>query len=144
MSTFADASAVVKLYADETGHACVRAVDTMVVSQLTRVEVASALSRKHRLGELQRPALHALLADFEADYFGTDEEPPRFVVVALTAEVVEEAARVVRVHGLRASDAVQLASALAVRRVDARCDTFLAFDQDLVGAASAEGFTCLP
>src|SRR5690606_27691781 len=52
MSVFADSSAVVKLYADESGSTDIRSLEAMYVSQLCRVEVPSALWRKSRLGEL--------------------------------------------------------------------------------------------
>jgi hypothetical protein len=53
---------------------------------------------------------------FEADYFGTDEEPVMFPVLAATAGILGDAAQLVATHGLRAYDAVQLASARATRR----------------------------
>ena len=49
---FADSSALVKLYADEPGHEQVRQPMHLVVAQLARVEVPSAIWRKQRLGEL--------------------------------------------------------------------------------------------
>ena len=45
MTVFADSSALVKLYADEPGHEPVRALSRLVVSQLARVEVPSAIWR---------------------------------------------------------------------------------------------------
>ncbi len=143
LAVFADASAVVKLYADERGADRVRAISRLVISQLSRVEVPSALWKKHRMGDLSAGAVATLLAEFEADLFGTEEEPPRLIAVASTAEILDEAARLVGVYGLRAYDAVQLASAAAARRV---CDAplnFLAFDDALCTAALAEGITPL-
>ena len=53
MTVFADASAVVKLFVIEASSPEVRgAAGPYVVSALTEVEVASALWRKHREGEL--------------------------------------------------------------------------------------------
>ena len=50
MSVFADSSALVKLYADEVGHEAIRAIRTrLIVSQLARVEVPSAIWRKQRI-----------------------------------------------------------------------------------------------
>jgi predicted nucleic acid-binding protein len=51
-----------------------------------------------------------------------------------------EAAR----HALRAYDAVQLASALAVRELDPRCSHFACFDTELRRAASRAGLVLLP
>ena len=52
MTVFADTSAVVKRYAEESGSEQVRGQGTVVVSALARVEVVAALWRKHRMGEL--------------------------------------------------------------------------------------------
>ena len=144
MSTFADSSALVKLYADETGHEQVRGLASMAVAQLARVEVPAALWQKQRMGELSAGDARLLTADFEADYFGTDSEPPRFAAVAVTGSVLDEAARLCASHGLRAYDAVQLATALAVRRVDESCTEFAAFDRSLRTAAATEGFELVP
>ncbi|MGH3448068.1 MAG: type II toxin-antitoxin system VapC family toxin [Nocardioidaceae bacterium] len=143
MSTFADSSALVKLYADEAGHDDVRALTTVVVSQLARVEVPSALWRKHRLGELTPADTSVLVADFESDYFGTPSSPAQFVAVAVTNGVLDQAARLCAVHGLRAHDAVQLASAIAAAAADPECRTFAAYDSHLCAAASTEGLTVL-
>ena len=105
MTVFADSSALVKLYADEPGHERVRELSTLVVSQLARVEVPSAIWRKQRLGELDAGAARLLTSAFEADWSGTEEERPRFSVVTPTVAVLEGAARLCAVHGLRAYDA---------------------------------------
>jgi len=144
LSTFADSSALVKLYADEGGYQQVRGMAGIAVAQLARVEVPAALWRKQRMGELSADDARLLTADFEADYFGTDSEPPRFAAVAATGRLLDEAARLCASHGLRAYDAVQLSSALAVRRVDRSCRTFAAFDRSLRTAAATEGYQLLP
>ena len=144
MSTFADSSALVKLYADEAGHEQLRGLGSMAVAHLARVEVPAALWRKQRMGELSAGDARLLTADFEADYFGTDSEPPRFAAVAVTGSLLDEAARLCASHGLRAYDAVQLSAALAVRRADESCTEFAAFDRSLRTAAAAEGFRLMP
>lgn len=144
MSTFADSSALVKLYADEDGHERIRELMSVAVAQLARVEVPAALWRKQRMGELSAEDASVLTADFEADYFGTDSEPPRLAAVAATGRVLDEAARLCASRGLRAYDAVQLSSALAARRADESCSAFAAFDRALRTAAAAEGFGLVP
>jgi predicted nucleic acid-binding protein len=138
---FADSSALVKLYADEPGSADVRKLAHFVVSRLDRVEVPAALWRKHRMGELAATDAVVLVADFEADYFGDVDDPPHFSVVAVTAAVVDAAAHLVAVHGLRAYDAMQLASALSAAAVVPEGVDFLAYDGALTAAAAAEGLT---
>lgn len=144
MSVFADSSALVKLYADEADHELVRAISLFVVSQIARVEVPAALWRKQRLGELSPEAAHELTEEFEADLFGTKAEGPRLIQTLLTPEVLDGGARLCAVHGLRAYDAVQLGSALAVRRADPACDTMAGYDATLRRAAAAEGLALLP
>ncbi len=58
--------------------------------------------------------------------------------------VLEGAARLCAVHGLRAYDAVQLACASVARDAVPECQTFPAFDRHLRGAAAAEGFSLVP
>jgi uncharacterized protein len=144
VTVFADSSALVKLYADEPGHERIRELSTLVVSQLARVEVPSAIWRKQRLGELDTGAARLLTSDFEADWSGTEEEPPRFSVVTATVVVLEGAARLCAVHGLRAYDAVQLACASVARDAVPECRTIAAFDRRLRAAAAAEGFSLVP
>lgn len=144
MTAFADSSALVTLYADEPGHQQIRKLSSPVVSQLARVEVPSAIWRKHRLGELDAGLARVLADAFEADWFGGDEHPPRFVPVATTGSVLDEAAQLCAVHGLRAYDAIQLASALAARVHLPELRTLAAFDHHLRAAAAAEGFDLLP
>lgn len=133
-----------KLYADEDGYQQVRGMASIAIAQLARVEVPAALWRKQRMGELSANDARLLTADFEADYYGTGSEPPRFAAVLATGSVLDEAARLCASHGLRAYDAVQLSSALAVRRIDESCTTFAAFDHSLRTAAATEGFGLLP
>ncbi|MGH3264558.1 MAG: type II toxin-antitoxin system VapC family toxin [Trebonia sp.] len=142
MTVFADSSALVKLYADEAGYEPVRTIPHFVVSQLARVEVPAALWRKQRLGEIGPEDARVLTRDFEADYFGDDGEAPRFAVVAVRQDVLDDAARLCAVHGLRAYDGAQLASALAARATG-ECETFAAFDSQLRRAAGSEAFTLL-
>lgn len=144
MSVFADSSALVKLYADEARHEEVRSLAPLVISQVARVEVPAAVWRKHRRNELTAQDGAVLVAAFEADYSGTEEEPPRFAVVAMTTAVLEDAARLTGIHGLRAYDAIQLATARAARNADEDCTELAAFDDALRDAAAAEGFAPLP
>jgi predicted nucleic acid-binding protein len=138
---FADSSALVKLYADEQESDDVRKLSPLVVSQMARVEVPAALWRKHRIGEIAATDVAVLVADFEADYFGDIDAPPRFSVIAVTATLVDAAAHLVGVHRLRAYDAIQLASALAVADAVPDGVDFLAYDYALRAAAAAEGLT---
>lgn len=142
MSTFADSSALVKLYADEAGAEQVRALDNVVVSRLARVEVPAALWRKERTGAVGPGAVTVLLGAFRADWVG--DPTPRFTVVADTDAVLVDAAELAGAAGLRAYDAVQLACALAGRRADPDLRVFACFDMDLRRAAAARGWQVVP
>ncbi|MEJ2868110.1 type II toxin-antitoxin system VapC family toxin [Actinomycetospora sp. OC33-EN08] len=141
MSTFADTSAVVKLYLDEPGHEPVRALDRIVISRLARVEVVAAIWGVQRRGGLRPGSATALVAEFEADLAGPGS---RFAVVEPTPAVLDDAAALSGIRGLRAYDAVQLASARAAATADDRIRTFAAFDPQLRGAAAEEGFVVVP
>ncbi|WP_028935507.1 type II toxin-antitoxin system VapC family toxin [Pseudonocardia spinosispora] len=143
MRSFADSSALVKLYADEPGHEMVRDLAQIIVAQVARVEVPAALWRKRRTGELFSEQAALLVAEFEADWFGVEESPRRFEVVRMTALIVEDAARLTGIHNLRAYDAVQLATARAVRTADPDMVQVVVFDKTLRDAAAVEGFTTL-
>jgi hypothetical protein len=121
----------------------VRALKGLAVSALARVEVPAAFWRKHRSGDLDAADAALITQSFEADFWGGDDRP-RFAVSLVTAEILDAAAAVVATHGLRAYDAVQLASATFVRNLDPDCDTFVTFDKELRRAASATGFSVLP
>lgn len=144
MSVFADSSALVKLYADEAGHEVVRAASVLIASQLARVEVPAALWGKVGMGQLDAEDAAVLVAEFDADYAGTEGQEARFASVTVTSEILDDAAHATAVHGLRAYDAVQLASGRAAAAADPDCRTFAAFDAQLRAAAAAEGFQLLP
>jgi uncharacterized protein len=144
VSVFLDSSALVKLYADEPGHERIGEIGVMVVSQLARVEVPAALWRKQRMGEISADQARVLCQDFEADYFGVGRDEPRLASVVPTVQVLDRAAHLCAVHGLRAYDAVQLGTALAVHDLEPSCATFAAFDDRLRQAAAVEGFSLLP
>jgi len=114
------------------------------VSALARVEVVAAFWRKARGGEVGPGDAVTLARVFEFDLWGGSVRPPRFATVPATTRVLDEAARLVPAHGLRAYDAVQLASAVTARAVDPEVRDFACFDAILRHAASATGFTVIP
>jgi len=144
VTTFADSSALVKLYVDEPGHEHVRELNPLLASELARVEVPAALWRKQRMGVITPVQASVLVVAFEADYHGTVDQPSRFVAVAVTPGVLDSAARLCAVHGLRAYDAIQLATAKAAAAVMPDCRAFAAYDAALRTAAATEGFALVP
>ncbi len=144
MTVFADSSALVKLYADEDGHEAIGELDNLVVAQIARVEVPAAIWGKARAGQLGAVSAAVLVAEFEADYFGTSQELPRFASIELGPGLLDDAAALSATRGLRAYDAVQLAAARVAAAADSNCGTFAAFDRGLRTAAAAEGFVLIP
>ena len=107
------------------------------VSRLSEVEVSSALARRTREGDLKSGDHVAALAAFRADL-------RRFDVVELVPEVVARVHDLLARHVLGAGDALQLASALALRPGEEASAEFVCWDDQLRAAASAEGFVVLP
>lgn len=136
MIVFFDASALVKRYVEEEGSSRVRRLfrETVAVSRLSAVEIASALARRTREGDLSARDRDRLLAALARDLEGLH-------VVELTAAVAEAATAHLARHPLRAGDAVQLASATLVRDRLRRPVQLLSFDDRLTRAGEAEGLT---
>lgn len=141
---FADSSALVTVYADEPQRTSLDGGEAVAIAEIARVEVPAALWRKQRMGELSVREARVLTDAFEADFFGTDDTAPRWVPVGTAPSVLDDAAGLVARHAIRAYDGVQLASALAIRRVDPECRSFAAFDRELRRAAAIEGFSLVP
>ena len=137
-----DASALVADYLDEPGGDAIRGIETMYASILSRCELASAFQRGARDGRLDRTSAAELdrraAAEFSAD------ATARVVPIDITRKLLEFACVVLSRHRLRASDAIQLASAIAVRTGDRACTVFACHDVALRRAAVAEGFMLLP
>jgi predicted nucleic acid-binding protein len=131
---FLDASALVKCYVEESGsRAVVAAVRdrAVAIARLSLVEVASALCRRCRAGDLA-------VADRDRLLSALTDDSAAFHVVELTAEVAAEASKLLRRHPLRSSDAIQLASLLVLGRALDEMPVLLSFDDALSAAGEAE------
>jgi uncharacterized protein len=113
------------------------------VSSLARIEVPAAFWRKYRKGEISAADAAVLTSAFERDWFEGSDAPP-FAVVAPTPDVLDRAAQAAALHGLRAYDAIQLATAAVARAADPDIATFACFDLRLAHAARIEGFATIP
>lgn len=116
----------------------------LIVSNIARVEVPSALWRKHRQREITKGDLVTLLAAFESDWRDAGHESGSFQIMEVSDGILYLAAAALSRHPLRAYDALHLASAMAARDVDDGVEGFACFDHDLREAALAEGFELLP
>jgi hypothetical protein len=130
---FLDASALAKRYLVEPGTDRVRRLfrrnADIVVSRLSDVEVASAITRRMRAGDLTAQVAERHLEALAEDLETCD-------VVEVRRPIVTSARTLVRGHGLRAYDAMQLAAALRVKGNAAL--TFLCAGGELADAAEAE------
>jgi predicted nucleic acid-binding protein len=132
-----DASALIKRYVDEPEGAEVERLLADAIpatSRLSEVEIASALIRRSREGDLSEVDRDRALAALAADLAAMN-------VVELAPEVSALAIRLLGRHTLRASDAVQLASSAYLQRKVGRKVELVAYDRRLAEAAAKEGLT---
>jgi predicted nucleic acid-binding protein len=135
---FWDASAIVPLLMTEVAtkplQRLVAADATMLVWWATEVECASAIARLERDGALESPVVNEAFDRLKRLADGWHEVDP--------SDAIREAAvRFLRVHPLRAADALQLAAAfLAAERRPSSLE-IVTLDDRLAAAARKEGFT---
>lgn len=142
MTVFEDASAIVARYASEPGRQQRPRAPVVVVSGVSQVEVSSAMWRKQRIGELSPDQARVLVDAFLSALRSRSSSPDTvtYLPVSVSADVLDTAVVVCGVHGLRAYDAVQLASAIQARAADPTITEFVTYDASLHRAAAAEGF----
>ncbi|MEM1182532.1 MAG: type II toxin-antitoxin system VapC family toxin [Acidobacteriota bacterium] len=135
MIAFFDASALVKRYIEEPGSDVVEGLlkaEFPAAARLTEVEVSSAIERRCREGSFgaseRDRAIGALRRDIKS-----------FLMVELTAAVVERSLGLLARYPLRTGDALQLASCVELRERLEYPVTFVAFDRRLNEAAGREG-----
>jgi predicted nucleic acid-binding protein len=137
---FFDSSALVKRYAQETGTAWAQTVTVrnyVFLARITQVEVIAAIERRKRTGTLAAADATAAIASFRT-HLSTE-----YAMVDISKPLLNQAADLAEMHGLRAYDAVQLAAALQVegeRRAFKMSGLILvSADLALNAAAAAEG-----
>ena len=138
MIAFLDSSAVLKLYLrDEPGREAVRQAATgevrTAMSRLTHVEVRSGLAAARRSGRLAAGAHELAVTAFEAS-------TPEYYLIEFDEDLALRAGDLAEGYGLRAGDAIQLASALTLREGT----LFVAWDARLRAAAAASGLAVFP
>ena len=137
MIRYFDASALVKRYVRESGAVSIRRLlnaGPAAASRLSEVEVASALVRRAREGAFSVAERDRALASLADDFAA-------LIIVEFTPEITANARGLLLRHHLRASDAVQLASCLALQRSMSQPLSLVVFDDRLVEAAHHEGLT---
>jgi predicted nucleic acid-binding protein len=137
---FWDASAIVPLLMTESTSSDVQALvakdPTMLVWWASEVECASAIARLERDGAIDESAAAQAFDRLRQCASGWHEVDP--------SDTIREAAvRFLRVHPLRAADALQLAAAfIAAERRPSSLEV-VTLDERLAGAARKEGFVLI-
>lgn len=138
---FWDSSALIPLFLEETTTTQLRGIlasdPSLCIWWGSRVECVSAISRLERLRELEPGQAIEVLAHGRALFDSALEVPPSQVLRDL-------ACRLLRVHPLRAADALQLAAALVLCEQQPEGLEFVSLDERLREAAGREGFPILP
>ena len=136
MILFADTSALVKLYVEETGSAemsaAVAAATAVAVARIAWVETMAAFARRAREQAAASAALALARQRFIDDWSG-------LLVVEITQPVVQRAGDYAEAFALRAYDSVQLAALQALRLQADEEVRFACFDSRLVRAAAVLG-----
>lgn len=134
---FWDTSAIVPLLgedpASEAGRLEFGRDPQIVVSWATEVECVSALTRRERDGALDAVSLRLALDRL-------DRLSSEWIEVEPGQRIREVARRLLRLHPLRAADALQLAAALAASEDRPATLPLVTLDDRLVVAAEREGF----
>lgn len=134
MILFADTSALVKLYLGEVGSRRMMELASgsiIVVSPLAYAEAHATFARLRREGILTIQTLELVIESFERDWATMVRTPFSPEMLLFVPELCAQ-------HPLRGADAVQLASALLLRREGADL-TFATSDRRLLEAARGEG-----
>ena len=138
---FWDSSALAPLIVEEPSSKPMRDLADdgrrIVVWWAASVECASAVARRERTGDLEPDGASeafATLASLGGDW---SEVPPM-------DRLRDDARRIVRVHDLRAADALQLAAARTATEQRPAMLEFVTLDERLALAARREGFPVLP
>ena len=134
---FWDTSALVPALLGEPRSSAVRDLldedPAITVWWATEVECVSALARLEREGDLDGPSMVSAVERLGAVGGAWREVQP-------IARVRQTATRLLRVHPLRAADALQLAAAIAAAEDDPRSLPLITLDDRLAIAAEREGF----
>lgn len=139
--TFWDSSALLALLAEESSRSDLQPIlddnPGMTIWWSTTVELVSGVCRRQRDGALSDREASLLFAKIEQLALEADQVEP-------TDQVRTAATRVLRVHTLRAADALQLAAALVLTDHNPAGVGFVCLDKRLAEAATREGFRVLP
>ncbi len=142
-SFYFDTSALVKLYVEEEGSDKVLSIaedrerSRLVVLDIARIELRSAVRQRQRDGDIDEADAAALLKQFDQDGVAA------YVIQPLNANVMQEAARLLDKHPLKTQEALQLAGCLVACASVPPPVAFVCADSELCESAQREGFRVL-
>jgi len=128
MKIFLDTSALFKLYHRENGTDVIEklfsehSITSVLLSEIAKVEFASTVAKKTRIGDINSFQANTLLALFEKDC-------NKYIFIQIEATITEQAKNLIIKHGdigLRTLDAIQLSTAVILRD---HADLFITSDQ---------------
>lgn len=135
---FWDSSAIVSLLVPQPSSAAaerlVASDADIVIWWATPVECISALMRLQREGKIDERDSEIVIRRLDSLLERSDSIEP-------VNMIRDQARRLLRVHTLRAADALQLSAALELRGAGRGGVEFVSFDSRLATAARREGFT---
>ena len=140
---YVDTSALVKIYIDERGSEGMRELASsdvghrLATCSLTQVEFHSAIWRRRRVGELDGEAAKQAAELFDSQFRA------KFLRRLINDWTLDLASELAARRPLRAYDAVQLASCLAMEEDMREPSVFISADRQLLAAAKAEGLSVL-
>jgi predicted nucleic acid-binding protein len=133
---YLDTSALVKLYVDEEGSPSVRGAldqaDFIATSAIAYLEAQAAFFRRRREKGLSAREYRRIIQGLDADW-------THYLVLEVTQSLIRDSARFAEVYALRASDAVHLASAVALRSALVEPVAFASWNLALERAAKKAG-----
>lgn len=130
-----DSSALAKRYVRESGTEAVldliQSAELVLASRLTWVEITSAVVRVARTGRLPESGevIRAIDDDFST----------LIGILEVTPSIIADARRASILHGLRAADAIQFATARTASSWHGEETKFVCADRELLAAIRSEG-----
>jgi len=141
VNLYLDTSALVKLYVKEEGSESIRdaigRARLASTSVIAYVEARAAFARRRREGGLRVSDYRRVIRSLDVDW-------PHFVRLEASESLIRDAARLAEVHGLRAYDAIHLASALVLKQRLGAPVVLGCWDTELKSAAPKAGLQFFP
>jgi predicted nucleic acid-binding protein len=130
-----DSSALVKQYIEEIGSARVNALlletKTIATSRLAYPEILSAITRRHKAGDIKITDFERIKKQFKANW-------QSFTIIEIHKEIIELIDSIIEKYALRGADSIHLSTAIWLRNNSGREILFVAADGELLQAAKKE------